>query len=132
MLRRIGMWTYCYLRIFLYWLGKLSRSSTIGFRRWLSKGKERRTLANLGRQIHKLYQVGQEDWSKDIQVQEVLQALESRQRQAEEVQARRRELDDRFREQARRLKAEASLRPAKSDRDRNADSSEPEAEKPTS
>ena len=100
-----GIWLYCWLRVLIYWLGRLSGKSSIRFRLRLLGGKQKKSLAKLGEQVYELYQKGQTVWSEDVTVKEVLETLDERDEKREKLLTLLQELDDQFRENVQRLRA---------------------------
>ena len=108
LLRRSWKWFYCWLQIFLYWVGKLAGSSVIRFRRLLLKSGEKKSLLNLGRRILELHQNGREDWVDEPGVQEVLRVLADSGRKREELVSRVEERKNSYRQNVQRFKARLS------------------------
>ena len=111
-LRGTWMWLYSRLRIFLYWIGKVVGNATVRFRRCLIRGKQQKTVARLGQQIYELHQKDQTGWYEEARVQEILQELKNRGRKIGELESRMQDLENRYRDRARRLRAAASPQPA--------------------
>jgi small-conductance mechanosensitive channel len=112
LLRKTWMWLYSWLRIFLYWIGKVVGGVTVRLRRRLIRGKQQKTVARLGQQIYELHQQGQTGWSEDPRVQEILQELKSGGSKIGELESRVQDRENRYRERVKRLRAAASPQPA--------------------
>jgi hypothetical protein len=104
------MWLYCWLRTLLYWLGKLAVNSTVRFRRWLLKGRNKRYVLKLGQRMYELNQEDQRGWPEDAIVKEIFAALEESGRKDQELKSRLQERDNRYRENVQRLREKASSR----------------------
>ena len=111
LLHRSLMWLYCWLRTFVYWLGKLAGNSIIRLRRWLLKGRNKRHWLKLGQRIYELYQEDQQDWPGDTRVKEVFATLEESGRKAQELKSRLLERDDRYKENVQRMRDKGSAPP---------------------
>jgi small-conductance mechanosensitive channel len=105
------MWLYSWLRIFLYWIGKIVGSATVRFRRRLIRGKQQKTVARLGQQIYELHQQGQTGWSEEARVQEILQELKNGGRKIGELESRMQDRENLYRDRVKRLRAAASPQP---------------------
>jgi hypothetical protein len=97
-------WLYCWLRASLYWFRKVATAGGIRFRRRLVNISENKLMSKMGRRIYELHQDGQNDWSGDSKVKEILQVLEENSRKKEELKSRLQEREDRYREKVQKLK----------------------------
>jgi hypothetical protein len=111
LLRKSWLWLYCWLLASVYWLSNLALGGSIRFRRRLLKGKEKKSMLKMGRRIHELHQDGQNDWSGDSKVKEILQVLEQGNRKQEELKSLSQKNKDRFREKVQKLREKASSQP---------------------
>jgi hypothetical protein len=98
------LWLYCWLGASFYWLGKVALGGSVRFRRRLLKASENKSMLKMGRRISELHQDGQNDWSGDGKVKEILQVLEENSRKKEELKSRLQEREDRYREKVRKLR----------------------------
>jgi hypothetical protein len=111
LLRKSWLWLYCWLRASVYWFSNLAMGGSIRFRRRLLKGREKKAMLKMGRRIHELHQDGQNDWSGDSKVKEILQVLEQSSRKKEELKSLLQKREDRFREKVQKLREKASYLP---------------------
>ena len=119
LLNKSWLWLQCWLRASFYWLSKVAMGGSIRFRRRLLKVKEKKSLLKMGRRIHELHQEGQNDWTGDSKVKEILQVLEESSRKTEELKSHLQERKDRYREKVQKLrekgnKSEAGVDSSKS------------------
>jgi hypothetical protein len=103
-----GIWLYRWLRVFIYWLGRFSGRSSIRFRLWFLRGKQKKSLAKLGERVYQLHQEGQTEWSEDAMVKEVLETVDTGGEKGEKLQGLSQELDEQYRENVQRLRAKPS------------------------
>jgi hypothetical protein len=103
-------WLYCWLRISLLWFGKLAGKSTIPFRRWRLRGKEQKSLTNLGGLIYELYKENQRDLVGDSRVQEIIQTLRDVDGKRDQLRVRLQEKENQYRKKVMRLKEQRSSR----------------------
>ena len=108
--RGVWLWLYSWLRILLLWFGKLAANSTIHFRRWLSRGRENKSMAELGRLIYQLNQENHGDVLGDSRVQQSFQSLAGDERKRNELEARLKEREKHYTERVARLKERRSSR----------------------
>ena len=111
LLRKSWLWLYGWLRRLVYWINKVVGTSGIRFRRWLLKGKGKKSLLRLGRRIQELHQEGQKDWTEDIEVKDILKLLEESSGKREELESRLAELVNRYKEKVQRIKDKAASQP---------------------
>lgn len=111
LLHKLWLWLNCWLRASLYWFSKIAISATIRFRRRLLKVKEKKAMLRMGRRIQELHQSGQNAWSEDNKVKEILQILENNTRKKEELLSRLQEKKDRYREKVKKLRDKATSQP---------------------
>ena len=109
--RNSWLWLYGWLQRLFYWISKVVGSSGIRFRRWLLKGKGKKSLLRLGRRIQELHQEGQRDWTEDIEVEDILKLLEESSGKREELDSRLEELVNRYKEKVQRIKDKAADQP---------------------
>ena len=108
LLRKSWLWLSCWLRTSVFWLSKVAMGGSIRLRRRLLKVREKKSILKIGRRIHELYQDGQNDWSGDRKVKEILQVLEESSRKEEELKSRLQQRQDLFRERVQKLREKAS------------------------
>jgi hypothetical protein len=104
LLSKFWLWLYCWLRASVYWFSKVATGGTTRFRHRLLTVREKRSMLNMGRRIHELHQDGQNDWSGDSKVKEILQILEESRQKKEELQSRLQKSRDRYREKVQKLR----------------------------
>ena len=110
LLRKWWLWLYGWLLRLVYWIGKVAGSSGIRFRRWLLKGKGKKSLLKLGRRIQVLHQEGQRDWIEDIEVKDILKVIEESSGKREELESLLQERENRYKENVQRIKDKAANR----------------------
>jgi len=111
LLRKSWLWLYCWLRASVYWFSNLAMGGSIRFRRRLLKVREKKSMLKMGRRIHELHQDGQNDWSGDSKVKEILHGLAESSGKKEELKTLLQKREDRFREKVQKLKEKASSQP---------------------
>jgi hypothetical protein len=108
LLSKSWLWLYCWLRASGYWFSKVATGGSIRFRHRLLKVREKKSMLKMGRRIHELHQDGQNDWSGDSKVKEILQVLEERRQMKEDLKSRLQGSKDRYREKVQKLRDKAS------------------------
>ena len=97
---RLHFW----LRASLSWFSSLAMASTIRFRRRLLTSREKKSMVKMGRRIYELYKDGQNHWSEDSTVKEILQVLDESSQKKEELKARLQERKERHRDKVQKLR----------------------------
>lgn len=116
-----GMWLYCWLRIFLYWIVKMGGNSAIRFRLWLQNRGQKKSLLKLGQAVHQVHLGGRTDWSDDSQAKKILQELEAGQQKRNDLEALSQAKEERYRGQVKHFRRAQSYRPKQSEAESTAD-----------